>query len=48
VVADDGREIRLTRYAESGTVATVALDPVRAIRMAGQLIEAALPKLRAP
>jgi hypothetical protein len=48
VVADDGREIRLTLYAESGTVATVALDPVRAIRMAGELIEAALPKLRAP
>jgi hypothetical protein len=48
VVADDGRKIGLTFYAQSGAVAAVALDPVRAIRMAGELIDAALPKLRAP
>jgi hypothetical protein len=47
-VADDGREIRLTVYTEAAAAAAVVLEPVRAIRMAGELIEAALPKLRAP
>jgi hypothetical protein len=41
VVSDDGREIRLTLYAEAGAVATVALDPVRAVALAGRLIAAA-------
>jgi hypothetical protein len=48
VVADDGREIRLTVYTEADTAAVVVLDPVRAIRIAGELIGAALPKLNAP
>jgi hypothetical protein len=46
VVADDGRQIRLTIYSETGAVAEVALDPVRAITIAGKLIEAALPRLK--
>jgi hypothetical protein len=48
VLADDGREIRLTVSTEAAAPAAVVLDPVRAIRMAGELIEAALPRLRAP
>jgi hypothetical protein len=48
VVADDGREIRLMLYAESSALATVALDPARAIGIASELIDAALPKLRTP
>jgi hypothetical protein len=48
VVADDGREIRLTVYTEADTAAAVVLDPVRAIRIAGELIDAALPKVGAP
>jgi hypothetical protein len=43
VVADDGRD-----PANRNTEATVALDPARAIGVAGELIEAALPKLKAP
>jgi hypothetical protein len=31
VVSDDGREIRLTFYAELGAGAAVVLDPVRAV-----------------
>jgi hypothetical protein len=45
VVADDGQTIRLTLYAETGAVAAVDLDPLRAIALAGELIDAALPKL---
>jgi Holliday junction resolvase len=48
VVADDGREIGLKLYSDSGAVATVALDPVRAIGIAGALIAAALRRLRLP
>jgi hypothetical protein len=46
VVVDDGRQIRLTLYSETGAVADVALDPCRAITIAGKLIEAALPRLK--
>jgi hypothetical protein len=38
VVSDDGREIRLTLYGEAGAIASMALDPVRAIALAGRLI----------
>jgi hypothetical protein len=48
VVADDGREIRLTVYTKAAAAAAVVLDPVRAIGIAGELIEAPLPKLGAP
>ena len=44
VVSDDGRGIRLTPVSlEAGVITTVALDPVRAIRLAAKLITAALP-----
>jgi hypothetical protein len=46
VVSDDGREIRLTLYAQHGAVAEVALDPCRAITIAGKLINAAGLRLR--
>jgi hypothetical protein len=45
VVGDDGREIRLTLYAEAGAVAAVVLDPALAIALAQRLIAAALPRL---
>jgi hypothetical protein len=45
VVVDDGRQIRLTLYSETGAVASVTLDPVRAVALAQQLIAAALPRL---
>jgi hypothetical protein len=48
VVSDDGREIRLTLYAEAGAVAAVVLDPVRAVALAQRLIAAALPRLSSP
>jgi hypothetical protein len=44
VVSDDGT-IWLTAYGEGGVVVPVALLPVRAVALAGELIEAALPKL---
>jgi hypothetical protein len=47
VVADDGREIRLKVYTKADTAAAVVLDR-RAIRIAGELIGAALPKPDAP
>jgi hypothetical protein len=47
VVSDDGREIRLTLYGEAGVPAVgVALDPARAVALAGDLIASALPRLR--
>jgi hypothetical protein len=46
VVSDDGQTIRLTLYAEIGAVAAAELDPIRAITLAGKLIEAALPRLK--
>ena len=42
MVSDDGKIIRLTLYAEAGTVASVELSPVRAVALAGKLIDAAL------
>jgi hypothetical protein len=35
--------IRLTIYGEDGAIAVVALDAVRAMRLAARLIAAALP-----
>ena len=45
VVSDDGKIIRLTLYAEAGAVASVELSPVRAVAVAGKLIDVALAKL---
>jgi hypothetical protein len=45
VVRDDGQTIRMTLYAETGAVAAVELDPIRAVTRAGKLINAALPRL---
>jgi hypothetical protein len=45
MVSDDGKIIRLTLYAEAGTVASVELSPVRAVALAGKMIDAALRKL---
>jgi hypothetical protein len=44
VVSDDGT-IWLTAYGDGGVVVPVALLPVRAVALAGELIEAAVPKL---
>jgi hypothetical protein len=41
VISDDGREIRLTTYAGAQAAAEVVLPPLRAIALAGELIEAA-------
>jgi hypothetical protein len=35
VVSDDGKVIRLTLYTETGVVAAIELDPIRAITLAG-------------
>jgi hypothetical protein len=48
VVSDDGREIRLTLYAEAGATAAIVLDPVLAVALAQRLIAAALPRLCSP
>jgi hypothetical protein len=45
VVSDDGKVIRLTLYGETGAVASVEIDPIRAIAVAAELIDAALPRL---
>jgi hypothetical protein len=45
MVSEDGKIIRLTLYAEAGAVASVELSPVRAVAVAGKLIDAALAKL---
>jgi len=45
VVSDDGQTVRLTLYAETGAVAALELDSIRAITLVGKLIEAALPRL---
>jgi hypothetical protein len=47
VVSDDGIEIRLISYTQTGPAAMVVLDPRRAIALAGQLITAALRYLTA-
>lgn len=46
VVADDGTTPRLILYRERQALAVIELDPMRALRLAGELIAAALPKLR--
>jgi hypothetical protein len=46
VVSDDGT-IWLTAYSAAGETVPVALAPVRAVALAGELIEAAVPKLNA-
>jgi hypothetical protein len=45
VVSDDGQSIRLALHTDTGVIAAVELDPIRAISLAGELIDAALPKL---
>jgi hypothetical protein len=45
VVSDDGQKIRLTLHGETGAVAAAPLDPIRAIALASELIDAAAPKL---
>jgi hypothetical protein len=45
VVSDDGSTIWLTAYTAAGDAVPVALLPVRAVALAGELIEAAVPKL---
>jgi hypothetical protein len=45
VVATSDEKIRLTLYGQDGAVASAALDPIRAVALAGELIQAALPKL---
>jgi hypothetical protein len=45
VVSDDGSTIWLTAYTATGQALRVALNPVRAVALAGELIEAAVPKL---
>ncbi|HKM73915.1 MAG TPA: hypothetical protein VJX94_28275 [Stellaceae bacterium] len=41
VVSDDGQAVRLTLYAEIGAIAAMDLDPIRAIGLAGKLIDGA-------
>src|SRR2546421_12122205 len=45
VVSDDGSTIWLTAYTEAGDAVPVALHPVRAVALAGELIRAAVPRL---
>jgi hypothetical protein len=45
VVSDDGSTIWLTAYTEAGEAVPVAIEPERAVALAGDLIRAALPKL---
>jgi hypothetical protein len=45
VVSDDGSTISLTVYTEAGDAVPVALMPGRAVALAGELIQAAVPKL---
>src|SRR5437762_8758527 len=45
VVSDDGSTIWLTAYTAAGQAVPVAIEPVRAVALAGELIRAALPKL---
>jgi hypothetical protein len=45
VMADDGRDGRLTLCTEATVVVAVLLDPVRAAALAAKLIVTALPKL---
>jgi hypothetical protein len=45
MVSGDNQTIRPNLYAETGVVAAMDFDPIRAIGLAGKLIDAALPKL---
>lgn len=45
VVVDDGRSVRLIAYGGPEALATVELDPARALALAGDLIEAARRRL---
>ena len=45
VVSDDGSTIWLTAYTEAGDAVPVVLMPARAVALAGELIQAAVPKL---
>src|SRR5437868_3355237 len=45
VVSGDGSTIWLTAYTAAGEAVPVAIEPVRAVALAGDLIRAALPKL---
>ncbi|HVB16496.1 MAG TPA: hypothetical protein VNF04_08190 [Stellaceae bacterium] len=47
ILSDDGAAITLTLYRKAAAVAAVTLAPRRAVALAGELIAAALPKLRA-
>jgi hypothetical protein len=44
VISEDGRTIWLALHAETGAVAAAEIGPVRAIALAGELIQAALPR----
>lgn len=45
VVTDDGQTtIRMTLYAETGAVASVVLDAIRAVAGAGELLDAAVSR----
>ncbi|HEV8032612.1 MAG TPA: hypothetical protein VGP42_16490 [Stellaceae bacterium] len=47
VVSDvPGEPIALTLYHEAEAVAQIALPPIRALALAGELIRAALPRVR--
>jgi hypothetical protein len=47
VVTDaEGEPIALVLYKEAETVATIALPPIRALALAGELIRAAMPRVR--
>jgi hypothetical protein len=47
VVADDGQMIRLTLYRQNGeAAATIELQPLRALALAGDLLDAARRRLR--
>jgi hypothetical protein len=48
VLSDDGAAITLTLYTRADPVAAVALAPHRAVALAGELIAAALRRLRVP
>ena len=46
VVTDDGEAIRLASYTGAARVAVVELDAARAVRLAGELIAAAVRRLQ--
>ena len=48
VVSDDDGQIRLTLYLDDGEAMAVVLAPVRAVALAGELIQAAVLRLPRP